>query len=234
MKRRVIPLLSLVVGAVILPACASQEAAVEFKRAQMRVEINATDLDAGLQIDLDHEPWRSITIQDPNGNKILDVVTDGVLEGYGLTELFSESSEPPFDEFPLEEFLMLFPAGDYTFEGVTIDGVKMLSTVTLTHDFPDGPEITSPDEDSTVPAEGLTVEWMPVDTPIGINVVTYQVLVISEDDPTKVLSAFVPPDVNSFDVPAEFLALTGAYKVEVLAIEESGNQTLSEIAFTVG
>ena len=234
MKRVVIALLSLLIGGVALTAVASQSATEEFKRAQLRVEINATDLDAGLQIDLDHEPWRSIAVKDPNGKKILDVVNHGVLKGYGLTELFSESSEPPFDEFLLEEFLKLFPAGDYRFEGVTIDGVKMLSTVTLTHDFPDGPEIISPVEDSTVPADGLTVEWMPVDTPTGINVVTYQVLVISEEDPTKVLSAFVPAEVNSLDVPAEFLTTTGAYKVEVLAIEESGNQTLNEVAFAVG
>ena len=234
MKRIVIALVSLIIGAVALSAAASQTATEEFKRAQMRVEINSTDLDAGLQIDLDHEPWRSISVEDPNGKKMLDVVNHGVLKGYGLTELFSESSEPPFDEFPLEDFLKLFPAGDYTFEGVTIDGVKMLSTVTLTHDFPDGPEVISPVEDSTVPADGLTLEWVPVETPIGINVVTYQVLVISEDDPTKVLSAFVPAAVNSFDVPAEFLTVAGAYKVEVLAIEESGNQTLSEVAFTVG
>ena len=234
MKRVVIALLSLLIGGVTLTAAAAQSATEEFKRAQMRVEINATDLDAGLQIDLDHQPWRSISVEDPNGKKILDLVNHGVLKGYGLTELFSESSEPPFEEFPLEEFQKLFPAGDYTFQGVTIDGVKMLSTVTLTHDFPDGPEVTSPVEDATVPPDGLTVAWLPVDTPTGINVVTYQVLVISEEDPTKVLSAFVPAEVNSLDVPAEFLTTTGAYKVEVLAIEESGNQTLSEVAFTVG
>src|SRR5688572_10070481 len=128
MRRILITLLSLLIVAVAISAAASQSATEEFKRAQLRVEINATDLDAGLQIDLDHEPWRSVSVRDPNGKKILDVVNHDVLKGYGLTELFAESSEPPFDEFPLEEFLMLFPAGDYTFEGVTIDGVKMLST----------------------------------------------------------------------------------------------------------
>ena len=234
MKRLVIALLPLSAAAFALTAAASQTATVEFERAQMRVEINATDGDAGLQIDLDHEPWRSISVQNPHGKKILDVVNHGVLKGYGLTELFSESSEPPFEEFPLSEFQKLFPAGDYTFEGVTIDGVKMRSTVTLTHDFPDGPEVISPAEDSTVAADSVIIEWLPVVTPVGINVVAYQVLVISEEDPTKELSAFVQAQVHRLRVPAEFLTLHGPYKAEVLAIEESGNQTLSEISFTVG
>ena len=173
-------------------AAASQGRTIEFKRAQLRVEINSTDGDAGLQIDLDHEPWRSISVEDPNGRKILDVVNHGVLKGYRLTELFSESSEPPFDEFPLAEFQKLFPAGDYTFRGVTTDGVKMQSIVTLTHDFPAGPNVLSPAEDSTVAADGLVVEWQPVTMPTGIKIVSYQVLVISEDDPTKVLSRFRP------------------------------------------
>ena len=115
--RIVTVLLALLAGTITLTAAASQNETIEFKRAHMRVEINATDSDAGLQIDLDHEPWRSISVRDPNGRKILDVLNRGVLKGYGLTELFSESSEPPFDEFPLEEFKKLFPAGDYTFEG---------------------------------------------------------------------------------------------------------------------
>lgn len=234
MKRIVTVLLVLLAMAASLTAAAFQRETVEFNRAQLRVEINSTDGDAGLQIDLDHEPWRAISIQDPNGKKILDVVNHGVLKGYGLTELFSESSEPPFSEFPLEEFQKLFPAGDYTFAGLTIDGIRMLSTVTLTHDFPAGPEVVSPTEDSTVPATGLVVEWKPVTAPAGIQIVAYQVLVISEDDPSHVLSAILPGDETSFAVPPEFLATSGAYKAEVLAIEQSGNQTLTEVAFTVG
>jgi hypothetical protein len=34
-------------------------------------------------------------------------------------------------------------------------------------------------------------------------------------------------------VPAEFLQRGTEYKAEVLAIEKSGNQTLTELAFTV-
>ncbi len=234
MKRILIAMVGVTIIGLTLTAAMSREPAVEFKRAQMRVEINATDGDAGVQIDLDHEPWRSVTVRNPQGEKILDVANRGVLKDYGLTELFSESSEPPFTEFPLAEFLKLFPEGDYLFEGTTIDGQRMKSAVTLTHKFPNGPVIVSPSDDSTVRPRNLVVGWEPVTTSGGVDVVAYQVLVISEEDPTKVFSAHVPSTVTSVSVPAEFLAVLGPYKAEVLAIEVGGNQTLSEVAFSVG
>ena len=223
---------ALIVAAVPLSVAAAGET-VEFKRAQLRVELNSTDGDAGLQIDLDHEPWKSISIKTPDGRTILDVKNQGVLKSYGLTELFSESSEPPFTTFPLTEFQKLFPAGDYLFEGRTVDGTRMESTVTLTHNFPAGPMITSPEEDATVSADGLVIEWDPVSEPAGIEIVRYQVLVISEDGPGQVLSAFLPADATSIAIPAELLTTAGTYKVEVLALEQSGNQTLTEVSFSI-
>lgn len=215
-------------------SAASKETTVEFKRANLRVEVNSTDGDAGLQIDLDHDPWKSISLRTPDGRTILDVRNRGVLKSYGLTELFSESSEPPFTTFPLSEFKKLFPDGVYVFEGREVDGTRMRSTFTLTHDFPAGPVVTSPQEDSTVSAHNLTVEWEPVAEPTGIEIVRYQVLVIPEDDPARVFSAFLPGDATSIAISEEVLATDGGYKVEVLAIEASGNQTLTEISFSIG
>jgi hypothetical protein len=206
-------------------------APVPFKAASLIVETNATDGDAGLQVFLDHEPWKSIAISRPDGTKILDVKTRNVLESYGLTELFSESSEPPFTEFPLEEFMKLFPEGEYKFVGETIDGVKMQSTVTLTHDFPAGPEIVSPEEDSTVSRGALVVRWEPVTEPAGIQIVGYQV-VVSRESPERVFEADMPATATELRIPAEFLEPGVEYKVEVLAIEVSGNQTLTEITFS--
>ena len=40
-----------------------------------------------------------------------------MIRNYGLTELFSESSEPPFDQFPFEDFKKLFPEGVYLSPG---------------------------------------------------------------------------------------------------------------------
>jgi hypothetical protein len=83
------------------------------------VAINATDGDVGLQIFLDGEAWNTVKLLDPQSNAMLDVDVTGRAENYGLTELLPESSEPPFEEFPLEQFKELFPEGTYTFPGTT-------------------------------------------------------------------------------------------------------------------
>jgi hypothetical protein len=79
-----------------------------------------------------------------NGREIVSVEAQGRLKGYGLTELFSESSEPPFDVFPLDKFKTLFPEGRYAFVGETIEGRKVTGSAKLSHDVPDGPKIVSP------------------------------------------------------------------------------------------
>jgi hypothetical protein len=214
------------------PKTNSGAATVPFKAATLIVEINATDGDAGLQVLLDHEPWKSIAITRPDGTKILDIQTRDVLSEYGLTELFTESSEPPFTEFPLEEFRKLFPEGDYTFQGETIDGVNMESTVPLSHAFPEGPTILSPEEESTVASDKLVVRWDSVTEPAGIEITGYQVLVVREAEPTRVLEADLPATATEMSVPAEFLDEGTEFKVELLAIEASGNQTLTEVTFS--
>jgi len=42
----------------------------------------------------------------------------------------------------------------------------------------------------------------------------------------------LPGTARQLPIPAEFLA-PGSYKAEVLAVEQSGNQTLTEVAFTI-
>lgn len=211
---------------------AGDAASVPFKEARLIVETNATDGDAGLQLFLDHEPWRSIALFRPDGSKILEVTTQSVLKDYGLTELFSESSEPAFEKFPLAEFKKLFPEGKYRLTGTTIEGQTMESVLTLTHDFPTGPKILEPREDSTVRSSDLVVRWESVAEPKGIEIIGYQVLVTREE-PLRVFSADLPTTATEIRVPAEFLEPGVEYKVEVLAIEANRNQTLSELSFRV-
>jgi hypothetical protein len=208
---------------------------VAFKDARLIVETNATDGDAGLQVFMDHEPWRSFTITMPDGTVMVDVLTRGPLTDYGLTELFSESSEPPFTEFPLEEFMRLWPAGEYRFDGCTLEGQPISSPVTLSHDFPAGVEILSPADEATVRAdEQLRIEWVPADEPPEIEIVRYQVLVVNEiADPPAVFSIDLPATATEVRVPAGYLVPGAEHKAEVLSIEASGNQTLTEVAFTV-
>jgi hypothetical protein len=219
------------VAAVHLGTAGADAKPIEFSDARLKVEINATDGDAGLQIFLDGEAWNEVELLDPHGDAILDVDVTGRAQDFGLTELFSESSEPPFEEFPLEQFKALFPEGTYTFRGTTIDGVPITGAATLTHDFPDGPQILSPAADSRVRSDQVVVQWVPVTTPAGIDVAGYQVLVVQEDPVLRVFSADLPATATRLSVPAEFLQPRTEYKVEVLAIEAGGNQTLTELTF---
>jgi Fibronectin type III domain len=221
----------LAVSAVHLGTAGADVKPIEFSDARLKVEINATDGDAGLQIFLDGEAWNEVELLDPQGDAILDVDVTGRAEDFGLTELFSESSEPPFVEFPLEQFKQLFPAGTYTFRGTTIDGVPITASAALTHDFPDGPQILSPVADARVRRDEVVVQWVPVTTPAGIDIAGYQVLVVQEEPVLRVFSADVPATATRLSVPAEFLQPRTEYKVEVLAIEAGGNQTLTELTF---
>ena len=49
------------------------------KDARLKIELNATDLDAGIKVFIDSEPWKSIAIFDPHGRMIFESVTRGRL-----------------------------------------------------------------------------------------------------------------------------------------------------------
>ena len=109
---------------------------------------------------------------------------------------------------------------------------------------PAEPEILSPplipDIDAGDPPvidrPGLVVRWEPVTETIDGSPVTitgYQVIVTDEEaeDPNgwarPVYDVHVDPNVTTLTVPDEFLEAGTLYELEVLAIEASGNQTIS-------
>lgn len=205
---------------------------IRLDEATMIVEINATAGDAGLQIFLDGKAWRSMSVFSPDGRRIVDIRNRGRLKDYGLTELFSESSEPSFKVFPLRKFKALFPTGRYTFVGETIRGRRLVGKARLSHDFPGGPTIVSPPEGATVPRTNVVASWNPVAEPTGINVVGYRAIVARED-PLRLFSVDLPASVTSVPIPSEFLVPGKEYKLEVQVVEASGNLTTGEITFLV-
>jgi hypothetical protein len=207
---------------------------VKLKEATLLVEVNATDGDAGLQVFLDGDPWKTMQLVAPNGRTILDVGTSGRLQGYGLTELFSESSEPPFDTFPLERFKALFPEGRYTFTGATIAGRKLTGSARLSHDLSAGPRIVAPADGSKVGRSGVVARWRAVPEAAGVDIVGYRAIVTQEEPRLRVFSADVPASARQVEIPRTFLQARTEYKLEVQAIEKSGNQTLTEVSFRVG
>ncbi len=62
-------------------------------------------------------------------------------------------------------------------------------------------------------------------------IVGYEVVVERETGSLRVFSAEVGPETTRVTVPPEFMQPGTEYKFEVLAIEASGNQTISEREF---
>lgn len=142
-----------------------------------------------------------------------------------------ESAEPPFGELSLDEFKARFAEGTYTFRGWAVDGSRLVATGQFTHDFPDAPTVMSPVPDGDVSIANPMIEWEAVVPPSGSEIVAYQVIVsASEGD----LGMDVTLDSSSTNLvlPAEILVAGEEYKVEVLAKESSGNQTITEVPFT--
>jgi hypothetical protein len=205
---------------------------IQLEEATMIIELNSTDGDAGIQAFLDGEPWRSMTISSPDGRKLVDVRNKGRLANFGLTELFSESNEPPFDELPLRKFKQRFPEGKYRFAGKTIEGRRLVGKATLSHDIPDGPKITSPAEGATIPRAGAVASWEPVAEAGGVEISGYRAIV-EREDPLRVFQVELPASVTSVTIPPEYLEPGAKHKIEVQAIDRSGNQTISELEFRV-
>ena len=214
---------------------------VDLAYAKLLIEHNATDEDTGFQIATDGDAWNDLIITGPDGNAILSVSTVGAMRNVGLTEMFFETQEPENAVAPIDEWIANLPEGTYSFSGTDVEGTTTQGEATLTHDTPAGPVITAPEEDAVVSAdEDLTISWDPVAVTIDdveVNVTHYQ-LIVEEDVESEhqgfgktIYSVTVPSTVTSMRVPSEFLAAGTAYAFEVLAIEESGNQTLSSSAF---
>ena len=225
------PVATVVVALIFTAATPKLSAQIPFDEAKIRFEVNSTDGDAGIQVFLDGEAWESVTIVSPDRRRILDVTAKGSLRPLGLTELFFESEEPSFDELPLEELLEMFPAGEYQFLGKTVEGEKLVGTATLTHNIPAGPIIVAPREGAVLSPKDVAIVWEPATRPRGIEIVGYQVIVEREEPTLLVFSVDLPARARSVTVPREFLEPGTEYKFEVLAIEASGNQTITESFF---
>jgi hypothetical protein len=77
-------------------------APLEFDEAKIRIELNATAQDAGIQMLLDAEDWKRVEIDLPHGGaRIMHVRASSSVGRIGVTELFFESAEPTLADLPL-------------------------------------------------------------------------------------------------------------------------------------
>jgi hypothetical protein len=228
-----------VAGAAHARARNAQAAAIPLAASRMIIEFNSSAEDIGIQVFLDQSSgWREIEIIDPLGREIFGAEAEGALvKQGGGTELFLESVEPPLDELPLDVFFQRFPEGVYKFRGRTVEGQRVTGSANFSHDVPAGPVLVSPVPGAGECAEAVplpaVISWQPVTTSIDdepLEIVKYEVIVENDDVNFDVI---LPASAGTtLTVPPQVLEPGTDYIFEVLAIEEGGNQTITEGCFT--
>ena len=216
--------------------------------ANLFIEDNAGDGDIGVHGYFDDHGWTELCVFDPAGALILHVLPKGRMGDLGIAGVFFESREPEYAQWDYAALKAAWPEGDYTLRASGSDGELLTGAALFTTVLPTMPQIISP---ATVPEpEGmalplvavadLTVEWLPVTAsqdgrPVVIR--AYQVWVNKENHEDANgfsrpnFDVHVGADTTSFVIPAAFFDPASIYEVEVVAIEESGNQTIGGASY---
>jgi hypothetical protein len=217
----------------------------QFTEAEIFVELNDTDGDLGLHASIDGGPWAALEVEGPGGRRLLDIFARGRLASQGLTQLFFESAEPPFDELAPAAFFRRFSEGRYEIEGRTKDGTEFEATAMLSHVLaapPDNIRVNGTPAAENCDATPLpkasppvVIDWDPVTSShpeIGrrgrVTIARYQLFV--EREGVK-LSLDLPPNVTEVEVPAAITALGDSFKLEIIARTTRGNNTAVETCF---
>lgn len=221
-----------------------------FSEARIFFELNHTDSDLGIHSSIDGDPWKFLEIEDPSERRILALTPLGKLREQGLTQLFFESAEPPFDELPPAQFFARFPEGIYEISGISLEGEEMESKATLSHVLAAPPAnlrvngIPAAENcDATLPTvtPPVIITWNPVTTShptVGrrgpVKIARYQVFAEQrKSDPLK-YSLDLPSTQTRYKVASELIATGDAsYKFEIQVRHVNGNQTAVESCFNV-
>ncbi len=250
MKRKIAAVVLVVIGGIAAasfavgggnnaPLASASKEPTPLKEAKLNIEHNATDSDTGFQGAIDSEGWKRLDVTGPDGI-VLSLQGRGNLARLGVTELFFETVEPANADLPINEMLAKLPEGYYKIAGPGVENGENTGwtqgTAWLTHNIPEGPALLSPAAEATVPTTGLVARWGAVNKTITgapVNIIAYQLIIEKNTppDPNMIgkfgLSMYLKPSITSMAVPDGFLEAGTEYNWEVLAIEESGNQTLS-------
>jgi hypothetical protein len=220
----------------------------KINHANLFIEDNAGDGDIGVHGYFDDHGWTELCVFDPAGDLILHVLPKGRMGDLGIAGVFFESREPVYADWDYPALKEAWPEGNYALRATGSDGELLNGAALFATVLPTMPQIVSPTtvpepEDvplPVVPVADLKVEWQPVTTsqdgrPIVIR--AYQVWVNKEnhDDEngfsTPNFDVHVGPDTTSFVIPGAFFDPASIYEIEVVAIEESGNQTIGGASF---
>jgi len=218
--------------------CASSATgpAVQLPTAKLIIEHNSTDADTGVHGAFDGVDWLELCVFDPNGRQILGVRPQGQLKDLSMSGIFFESREPPNEAISIADILAQFPEGMYSIGGTTLQGRRMKGAAIFTHDIPAEPIVIFPQDGAVVDPSSLVIRWDPVGltlTGAPLKTTGYEVIItkLVADDPNgfsrPTFDVHLPPSRTQLSIPSEFLEPRTSYELEVLALEESGNQTIT-------
>ncbi len=247
----------------VLPSSGwADDTEIPYDEAEIFFELNDTDGDLGIHALIDGDAWKKLSIEDTRGRKILKINVKGRLKRQGLTEIFFESAEPTFDELDPADFFDRFPEGVYEVEGKTLEGDELESEVELTHVMPEPPATSVNGEDEATLCDDeepgydapeveapVVITWAEVtmshsdadgggaavQPPVSVEIHNYEVVVEveTEDEFEAVMHVVLPPGTTSLTLPEDFTDLGDTFKYEVLAREQSFNQTATESCFVL-
>ncbi|MBL8154032.1 MAG: hypothetical protein JNM70_07600 [Anaerolineae bacterium] len=216
--------------------------------AKLYIEFMSTGIDLGVHGFFDDHGWSELCVYDPSGALVLAVKPQSQLRDLTMAGLFFESREPVIAEYPFEALFAQFPEGEYTIIGTNFDGTGLKGTATFSHTVAAPPVITGPalmTEDRVAemvhPVGDMLISWEPVTETLDgqpVTIAGYEVIVTNMD--AKYFDSFaqpiydvhLPADRANLTVPAVFFQPGTRYEVEIVAIEESGNQTINNGYFT--
>lgn len=216
--------------------------------AKLYIEYMSTGVDLGVHGYFDDHGWSELCVYDPTGTLVLAVKPQSQLRDLTMAGIFFESREPVIEEYPFEALFAKFPEGEYKLVGTNYDGTGLVGYATFTHNVAAPPVITSPvlaEEDKIAevvhPVGDMTIAWEPVTETVDgkpVTIVGYEIIVTNMDGKhaasfaQPIYDVHLPADRNSLLVPATFFQPDTHYEVEIVAIEESGNQTINNGYFT--
>jgi hypothetical protein len=224
--------------------CASAQEETEIAESRLFVEYQSSDGDLGVHGYFDDDGWSELCVYEPSGEQVLAIKPQAQLKDLTMASIFFESREPLLSEFSFADLKANFPEGQYQVRGVAVDGTGLTGSATFSHNIPAPPVITLPalaaDAESTgdavVSTTDLVIEWEDVTETVDgdpVAITGYEIIITKEEHDDQhsfsrpIFDVHLPADRNSLDVPATFLEPGTVYELELLALEESGNQTIS-------
>lgn len=206
------------------PAARPEPPVIPFDELSMTVEINGTDLDAGLVYLSDtEESVQHLIVQNPQGRTIYQATANDPL-GLGITEVTWETAEPD-----IASVLRDYPEGPYTVIGETFDGKILRGVANVTHKVLPAPQITAPADGAQLHIHDVVISW--VLDPRA----TYYWLEVEADTPALHYNYTIqlPPGTHSFQLPADLLVPNTRYQVGIGAVGANRNASVTVVGFDV-